>query len=148
MRNDGDIITKITTHDEFGRFTSFSTAAGKAMLEEMAEEGAKLSRELAPRSGKNDPRSKSVADSMESHVSGDTASWTSTARHAMAVELGSVRHFQSGWVNFFWEKAGRDWEPGPNLIDHPPTAPKPYLRPAWEIIMSRWPEFARRHFGR
>lgn len=147
MINEGQVITKITTRDEFGRFTAMASRAGEAMLEEMARDGAELSRELAPVGHKPDPRSVSVRDGIRYFTTHDTASWTSVARHAMAVELGSKRHPQSGNVGFFWEREGRRWGPGDNIIDHPATAAKPYLRPAWEIIMDRWDEYARKHFG-
>ena len=32
---------------------------------------------------------------------------------------GGDPHEQEGWVSFFWEKRGRMWNPGNNLINHP-----------------------------
>lgn len=142
------VSNRVVARDSFGQFIAACNIAGEQMMRDMADDGAELSRRLAPKGAKDDPRTPHLADAITAHYTATTAQWQATARHALAQELGSVRHPQTGWVSFFWEKEGRDWEPGPNIIDHPGNPPHPYLRPAYEAIMGRWMEYARRYYPR
>lgn len=146
----GDVAVSNTViaRSDIGRFISLCEEAGARMMADIANDGANLSRELAPKGVKDDPRTPHLADSIVAESTSTAARWKATARHALAQELGSIRHPQSGWVHFFWEKEGREWEPGPNIIDHPGNPPHPYLRPAYEAMMARWMVYARRHYPR
>lgn len=141
------VSNKVIARDEFGRFIAECEAAGIATMRDIANKGAELSREFAPVGKRDDPRTRHLKESITAHYSGTTAYWKADARHAVIVEkTGSVWHTQTGDVSFFWEKAGRMWKPGINLIRHPPTAPKPYLRPAYEIMMATWMDYAKRYY--
>lgn len=102
---------------------------------------------LAPKGAGDDPRTIALSDSIYSEMTGATSGhWVATARHAMPVEFGSVRHFQTGDVSFFWDAEGRMWEPGDNRIDHPAVAAQPYLRPAYKAIMGEMMQILKRHY--
>lgn len=139
------VSNKVIARDNFGRFISEIEAGGEKMMEAMMEDGMKLSRALAPKGVKDDPRTPKLVDSIDGTYTATTAQWWADARHALAQEFGAVPHEITGWVNFFWEREGRDWEPGPNRIQHPGNAAQPYLRPAYESVMRRWASFARRY---
>lgn len=142
------VSNRVIARSSFGRFIQACSIAGENMMRDMAEDGAQLSRELAPKGAKDDPRTPHLADAITAHHTATSAQWQATARHALAQELGGAAHLQSGWVHFFWEREGREWEPGWNMINHPGNPAHPYLRPAYEAIMGRWMEYARRHFPR
>lgn len=132
--------------NNFAEFRAAIDAAGEPMMREIAEEGAKLSRQFAPRGIKQDPRTGHLSDNIEPSSGGGSARWTARVRHALAIEFGASPHLITGWVNFYWANAGRDWEPGANMINHPGNAAHPYLRPAFEIMMSRALEIARKYY--
>lgn len=146
----GDVAVsnRVLARDSFGRFIAACEAAGADMMRDMAEDGAALSRTLAPKGTKPDPRTTRLTDSITASSTETSAHWQADARHALAQEKGGRPHEITGWVNFFWEKEGRDWEPGPNRIQHPGNPAHPYLRPAYEVIMGRWMEYARRYYPR
>lgn len=136
----------VIARDSFGRFVSAIKAGGAEMMADMARDGADLSRAYAPKGGKPDARTPRIVDSIFEQHTSTTAQWGSTARHALPQETGGVPHLQRGDVSFFWEREGRRWRPGQNMINHPGNPAQPYLRPAYENIMARWMDYARRHF--
>lgn len=137
---------KVTERDNFGRFISEIERAAYATMLDAANEGVALSRTLAPKGHKDDPRTRTLEESFYTEVGRTRAAWGNTARHAVAQETGARRHPITGRVHFFWEREGRDWVPGSNQIDHPGNPPRPFLRPAYRAIMARILEIARRHY--
>lgn len=137
----------VVLRDEMGRFVSHLERGGQDMLAEMAKDGANISRALAPQGHKPDQRTPRIVDSITSSVQGNQARWGSSARHALAQEFGARPHPITAEVEFFWEKHWRMWKPGPGEIDHPGNPAHPYLRPAYDEVMARWPEYARRHLA-
>lgn len=130
-----------------GRFIARCEEAATATVKDLIEDGADLSREMAPVGVKDDPRTIPLAQSIETRMLSSTAGvWMATARHALPIELGAARHDITGNVKFWWEREARWWKPGDNIIDHPGNAPQPYLRPAYEIIMARAMQVARKHY--
>lgn len=140
------VSNRVIARDSFGQFISRLDEAGAAMMKDMAEEGAKLAIEFAPVGPKLDRRTKPLKDSIHPEWTNNTARWVCTARHALSQEYGGRPHPISGYVSFFWEKEGRYWNPGANVISHPGNAAHPYLRPAYEIIMRDWMTYARKHY--
>jgi hypothetical protein len=137
----------VIARSNIGRFISQCEEAATATVKDAIKEGARLSKEFAPHGSKPDPRTKTIRDSIDHRMTGATrGEWYADARHALPQETGAAPHDITGYVSFFWEKEGRDWEPGPNTIHHPGNAPQPYLRPAYEIVMSRVMEIAKRHY--
>lgn len=141
------VSNRVVVRNSIGRFRQACSDAAEETIREAVEEGAALSRSLAPVGHKNDPRTVHLKDSVESEVLSRTSGqWKSTARHALAIEKGAVPHPITGWVSFFWENEGRDWTPGPNEIQHPGNSAQPYLRPAYETIMRRIMSIAREKY--
>lgn len=137
----------VSIEDFSNEFVALCERAGEDMLRDMAEDGAALSRAYAPTGVKADPRTRALKDSITSSSDHDSAHWEATARHALIIEEGtSVWPQIPGNVKFFWEREGRDWIPGKNTINHPPTQAQPYLKPALEDIMSKWEGYALRHY--
>lgn len=135
---------------EQSEFDSWSKAlemAGARMVADMAEDGAKIARELAPVGVKADPRTKRIVDSIVSYATRTSAHWGVVGtRHGMIIEKGGGPALIPGNVSFWWEKEGRRWLPGDNVIHHPPTAAKPYLQPSFDTVMSNWLQYARRYY--
>lgn len=146
----GTIATsnRVIARDQMGLFVSLCDQAGANMMRDMANDGAELSRAMAPKGAKADPRTPHLADSITSRSSGNSAHWQADARHALAVEFGAAPHPITGYVSFFWQREGRYWKPGRNMISHPGNRSQPYLRPAYEVIMGRWMEYARKYYPR
>jgi hypothetical protein len=144
----GDIAVsnKVIARDEFGRFISECKIAGENTMRDIAEKGADLSRQLAPKGHKPDPRTRRLVEAITSSYTATTAHWEADARHAIAQEQGAGPHEISGNVSFFWEKMGRMWRPGKNMIQHPGNRAQPYLRPAYQIMMATWMDYARRYY--
>jgi hypothetical protein len=141
------VSNRVVARNGIGRFRQQCSDAAENTIRDAVEEGAELSRSLAPVGHKKDPRTVKLKDSIESEVLSRTSGqWKSTARHALAIEKSAKPHPITGWVNFFWEREGRNWDGGPNMIQHPGNAAQPYLRPAYEIIMRRIMEIARRNY--
>lgn len=138
---------RVIARNNIGQFVRECEMAAQRTVEEAVERGANLSRAMAPIGPKPDPRTGKLKDSISSKMYGRTAGeWSCSARHALAIEKGAVRHDITGWVNFFWENEGRAWEPGPNTIDHPGNAAQPYLHPAYKIIMQQIMDIADRKY--
>lgn len=141
------VSPNVIARNSFGQFIAQCEIAGVQTMQDVADAGAELSRQLAPVGKKPDPRTPKLRDAIFPHAVGTRANWKCVARHAVIVEkTGSVQHFQTGRVTFEWEKMGRMWRPGDNLIDHPPTTPQPYLRPAYEVMMQKWSYYAHLHY--
>ncbi len=138
---------RVISRNGFGRFIAECDAAATATVKQSIEEGADLSRTMAPVGHKIDPRTVKLKDSISTKMLSSTSGvWTSTARHSLAIEKGASSHTIPGEVSFFWEKHWRMWEPGPNEIHHPGNAAQPFLRPAYEVISHRIMAIARRNY--
>lgn len=145
---DSAISNTVIARDTFGKFISEMQLAGEAMMKDMAEEGARLSREFAPVGHKYDSRTPSIQDSIVATSTATSAKWICGARHGLAQEFGGRPHEITGDVSFFWEREARDWRPGKNIISHPGNPSRPFLRPAYDIVMRNWSDYARRHYPR
>lgn len=132
------VSNRVVARNGLGQFIAACEAAATATVEQAIKDGEALSRAMAPTGKKKDPRTVTLKEGMFSAMlSATSGHWGCRARHALPVEFGSVRHFQTGWVDFFWENQGRMWTAGENMIDHPADAAQPYLRPAYTAIMNR-----------
>lgn len=146
------VSNRVIARDSFGRFIAECQAAGPKTVRDMARDGAKLSKALAPVGHKPDPRSIPIRESIDWRSAGTTGYWFATARHALFQELGAGPHTIMGspFLRFFWEAAGRMWIPGlmgpQDIINHPGNPPQPYLRPAYEAIMAKAMAYARKYY--
>lgn len=135
------VSQRVIARNRFGQFRAALSEAATATVKDAIDDGAAASRALAPMDTGR------LAGSIESEMTGATSGhWFSDVAYALHQEFGTKRHRQTGWVNFFWEKAGRDWVPGENEINHPGNPPHPYLRPAYEAVMARIMQIARRNY--
>lgn len=144
---------RVISRDRRGRFVAAVDRRAAAMVRNMVEDGADLSRDMAPVGAKFDKRTPHLKDSIETRMTSGTAGeWYSTARHALPIEHGGKPHIMRGnpVFRFWWERMNRPWIPGlygePDIIHHPGNAAQPFLRPAYEVIKRRWGQYARRHF--
>lgn len=141
------VSNRVIMRDNFGRFRRECELAMGETIKQAVEDGAQLSRDLAPVGHKRDPRTTKLKDSITAVVVSRTQGyWQASARHALAQELGAAPHEIPGEVHFFWEREGRWWEPGTNTINHPGNAAQPYLRPAYQAIMNRIMSIAKRYY--
>lgn len=144
----------VSSRNNLGQWAKQLEHAGSDTVQDMVDEGAKLSRAMAPTGEKFDRRTLTLKDSIRTQMHGRTnGSWYSVARHALPVEKGARAHLIVGdpFVKFFWERMGRMWIPGlfgePDVIHHPGNQAQPFLQPALSIVMSKWRSIANRHYG-
>jgi hypothetical protein len=146
------VSNRVIMRDSFGRFIAECKQAGPKTVKDMVQDGAKLSRQMAPVGRDHDTRSIPIKQSINYRVAGTTGYWFATARHALFQELGAGPHLILGspFLQFFWEAEGRMWVPGAmgpqDVVNHPGNPPQPFLRPAYEVIMARWARYADRHY--
>lgn len=139
----------VNARNDYGRFVAHYEHAAEQTVRDAIEEGARLSRTLAPRGSKPDPRTIPLANSIETEMTSKTRGrWVARARHAAAVEFGGRPHLITAAVSFFWENAGRWWHPGEGFINHPGNRPQPYMRPAYDVVRRRMSELARKNYRR
>lgn len=142
----GDIAVtpQVIARNGIGRFISECSLAAATTIKEIINDGQELSIALAPVGHKADPRTPTLQAAMYSRqISRTSGVWGNDARHALPIELGAGAHVIMGspYLSFFWDNAGRQWVPGlygtPDFVNHPGNAAQPYLRPAYEVMMSR-----------
>lgn len=136
------VSSTVVYRDHMGRFLSAVEAGVTAAVRETIEDGAKLSKRLAPSGAKPDPRTQKLKDSIDWYMTGSNSGvWVATARHALPIEFGAGPHLISGSPNllFWWDREGRYYTPshGVDVVNHPGNAAQPYLRPAYEITKHR-----------
>src|SRR5689334_17961697 len=106
---------RVVARNSMGEFIRACESAATATVEEAIKEGANLSRAMAPKGGKPDPRTIPLAASIKSEMLSRTSGhWYATARHSLPQEFGAGAHDIPGEVSFFWEREGRPWIPGKN----------------------------------
>lgn len=156
----GGITAKATVvaRNDIGRFIRECEMAAESTVEDAIEEGARLSRAMAPAGSKPDPRTVPLKESITTRMFGRTrGEWGSSARHALAIEKGAVPHAIPANVRFYWDKLGRMWMPpetylrvtgypGADPIQHPGNAAQPYLRPAYAQVMANIMSIARKNY--
>lgn len=143
------VSNRVTARNDIGRFIRECELAGERTIERAVEEGANISRAEAPIGHKHDERTIPLNQSIRTRMRGRTSGeWYSTARHALPIEFGAAPHeiVGSPGLKFYWEAAGRMFVPAeiyyhqPGLVtvvNHPGNAPQPFLRPAYEAVMSK-----------
>jgi hypothetical protein len=133
---------------QWGRFAAHYEHAGTQTVKDAIEEGARLSRDLAPTGTKHDPRTIPLRQSIGTEMTSRTRGrWYASARHAAPIEYGARPHPITAMVRFFWESAGRMWVPGLGFINHPGNSAMPFMRPAYEIVSRRIADIARRRYS-
>lgn len=141
------VSSHVIARNEMGRFIEDCKLAARQTVEDLVNEGADLSRALAPSGHKVDPRTTKLKASISSTmVSRTHGYWYAEARHAMAQEFGAGPHPIPGNVSFLWEREGRWWIPGTNTINHPGNPAQPYLRPAYQAVAPRAIAVANRYY--
>lgn len=153
------VSPRVVARNGFGQFARDCDRAGQQTVEDLVEEGAQLSRALAPKGAKPDPRTQKLAQSITTRMRGRKSGyWVAEARHAMPQETGARRHTIVGDpdLRFFWVRKGRMFIPARELdgatgdeitvVNHPGNPARPFLRPAYEIVMRNWMLVARTHY--
>lgn len=138
---------EVSGRNSFGRYRAATSAAATRTIKKAVEDGADLSRGFAPVGHKHDRRTVPLKDSIDSvMVSRTKGFWRANARHAAAQEHGAVPHIITGNVTFWWENAGRFWQPADTEIFHPGHGAQPFLAPAAKIIAARMSAIAKRYY--
>lgn len=144
---------RVVFRNSLGQFRRACEEAAEETIEETVSRGARLSRAYAPEGHQDDPRTLPLKAAIDSEVLSRTSGhWYCFARHALPVEFGAGPHGIVGnpWLYFYWESAGRQWIPGasgrPDMVMHPGNYAQPYLRPAYEDMMSIVLAIARQHY--
>lgn len=135
------VSSRVTIRDEFGRFISACDEAATATVEEVIRKGAALSAAMAPK------RSGALAASITpAMIDSRSGHWYSDLKYALPQETGSVPHEITGRVSFFWEREGRPWRPGDNMIHHPGNPATHYLLSGYEIVFKDAIAIADKHY--
>ena len=147
--------------DEAGRFAKLADEATARAVREVIEEGANISRQLAPSGKKPDPRTIKLKNSITHRMLSSTkGEWSSTARHALFIEKGTAPHpIPAEHAYFFWERKKRMFYPynspgvwaelgnaGTKTISHPGNAPFTYMGTAYLVTRGRLLYVLRGHF--
>lgn len=152
------VSNQVAIRSSMGRFIAECRQGARDTVTELLEDGADLSRQMAPEGPKNDPRTPALSDSIVvERLSATKGRWVATARHALPQEFGAAPHIIAGnpHLRFFWEAKGRmfvsaeDFYGVPGLVtivNHPGNEPQPYLRPAYKQIMAKAMQIARKHY--
>jgi hypothetical protein len=155
---DVGVSNRVAVRSSMGQFIAACREGARDTVTELLEEGAQESRDMAPTGSKHDPRTVPLAESIViERLSATQGRWVATARHALPQEFGAVAHpiVGSPHLRFFWEKEGRmfvsaaDFYGDPEavtIVNHPGHGPQPYLRPAYEKIMAKAMQIARRNY--
>lgn len=147
------VSNQVIARNNMGQFISACERAATETIRDAVNEGESLSKDFAPVGIKPDYRTVTLREGMYSEVVSRTAgNWGCAARHALPIEKGASAHVISGnpFLHFFWDSAGRWFVPGlfgpQDIVNHPGNAAQPYLRPAYEIVMTRVMQMADRHY--
>lgn len=138
------VSTQVTVRSSIGTFLRDLDGAATRTVKRVIEEGADLSRAMAPVGTKDDPRTIPLKDSISTEMlSATQGRWRSDARHSLHQEFGTGPHeiIGSPFFQFFWDAAGRWWVPGltgePDVILHPGHGAQPFLKPAYAAVQRR-----------
>lgn len=152
------VSNRVVARNAIGQFASACSAAGTATVKEAIEEGANMSRAIAPVGIKPDPRTVPLKESITAEMTGSTSGhWFSVARHALPTEFGGAPHeiVGSPGLRFFWDREGRMFEPASvyygqpdmvTIVEHPGNPAQPFLRPAYEAVMGKIMQIAKRNY--
>lgn len=148
------VSTTVYARNDIGQFISGMKEAATRTVQRVVQDGADLSTKLAPVGAKPDPRSIPIKDSIVPVMTGRTSGlWFASARHAGFQEYGTAPHtmYGSPFFYFFWEEAGRMWEPGllgpQDIINHPGNPAQPFMMPAYRMMKSRLLAIARQEYA-
>lgn len=132
------VSNRVVARNGLGQFIRECEQAAEATVQQLIEDGAKLSIAMAPEGSKPDPRTIPLKSSITSKMTSRTSGhWQASARHALAIEFGAAPHRIDGspFLRFFWDRIGEDVVF--RAVNHPGNGAQPYLRPAYEIISGR-----------
>lgn len=140
-----DVKAREGTDTELTRYIGRLERAGDELMEALSIEMETKAIENAPEGKKADKRTRKLKDIgvIQASHTRYSAKVQVFARHGAIIEYGGGPSKITGRVFFYWEKYGRYWRPGDNVIEHPATHAKPYLRPALDDIMREWPDIAK-----
>jgi hypothetical protein len=124
-----------------GRFLDRLAVAERAAVRETVDEGMAVARALAPK------KSGAMAASIAPTYGTSGGSWSVGTDHWRFTEDGAIPHKITGWVNFFWVREGRDWDPGPNTIKHPGIRARHFMRRSYKIAAPKLLQRIRRNLG-
>lgn len=140
----------VIARNAFGRFLSECDAAATATVQDLIEDGAKMSAAFAPKGKKPNRYGVRLADSIYPAMLSDREGvWGSDLPYALVQETGGSGWPITGPLNFWWDNMGRRFTTPRGMISkvsHPGMAGHHYLRKAYEVVMARWSEYARRHY--
>lgn len=146
------VSNRVIARNSIGEFIAKCEEAATATVKEAVQDGAKYSKAFAPKD------TTALADSIEWRMTGATSGeWRAGTKYAMAQEKGASAHEIVGSPNlaFYWEKEGRDFIPASvyyndpeaiTVVHHPGNPAHPYLRPAYELVMSEVMSIARQKY--
>lgn len=138
---------KVVARNNLGQFIRECEQAAEATVSDLIDQGAALSRSMAPVGSKPDPRTRTLQSSITTKMTSRTSGhWQCSARHALAIEFGAAPHRIDGnpFLRFFWDKIGEDVVF--RAVNHPGNGAQPYLRPAYEIVSARAMAVAAEHY--
>lgn len=120
--------TNVIARDNFGRFIAHVEEGITTSVEEAIIAGAEAGRAAAPH--KTGALEGSIQPAMTGAHSGVVTVGTDHWRYQ---ERGTAPHKIKGTVRFWWEREGREWNPGPNQINHPGNPALHFMRTAYRV---------------
>lgn len=149
-----ELESRIDNH--LGRFMAHCEEAAQRSVDEAAEEGARVARMFAPRSGSYRRRTgPHMADTITAtsaafHQSANKLSATATfsvgTNHWQYTQRGAPPHGITGNVSFYWVREGRRWNRGTNTIRHPGTRAVHFMDRGYEAAREELKTAVRRNY--
>jgi hypothetical protein len=133
-----------------GLFIRATDSRKRVAVGEIADVGEEAARELAPF------RTGALRGSIHGIPDGNVARLFSTDPKAQLLEEGSPEHFIEGnpWLKFYWEREGRDYEPGfklgksgPDIVNHPGFDGFWFMEGGWDAMCAVTDDVVARTMG-
>ncbi len=144
--------TRVVARNRFGQFIRDCEQAAENTVEDVVEEGAKVASGIAPR--RTGRLAASIKPFMLSRTSGV---WGTNVKYAAPQEFGAGPHPISAYVNFYWDKMGRQWMtppryeqvtgmPGADPISHPGNPATGFMIGSFNAVKGRMVQIARARY--
>jgi HK97 gp10 family phage protein len=135
----------VTARNDLGRFAEHVHEAHARATATAGRRGADMMRTIIPK--KTGALAGTVSWSLEGSRHGAITWGNADTPYWRYVAFGARPHPITGWVNFYWERMERDWEPGPNTIKHPGIHPNPFITTTYRHTQMELEEAMRREYA-
>jgi hypothetical protein len=133
------VSNQVIARDDLGKFIADIENAAPRLIEASLDAGVDAAKAVTPvDTGR-------LRNSFASRLLSRTVGiFSNSAPYARWQDEGGDPHQQTGWVTFLWEKRGRMWNPGDNMINHPGNDAAHFMRTGYRAACA----YAKANMGR